>query len=184
MIRGITLLETLIVGFIVVILSAVAYAMIAPRAKASAHQVECKTNLKNLASGLNIYMGDNDGLPPPSLSLANNGKEPSCPMDRIRYMYSGNFIAMNNEGRASWVGNFDPNKHAVVKCIQHNDNTGPYELMPMTNVDGVSVMRKVPLLPEGKTLNLMSVLLDGSIRFRPLIDDYMTDLDKIAPEPR
>jgi hypothetical protein len=178
---GISLIESLVVAFVIAVIAGISYALIAPRAKEAAHQVECKANLRNLAAGINLYMTDYEGLPPEALTLVNNGREPSCPMDRMRYMYTGNFAALTKEGRADWVQNFEPSRHAIIKCIQHNDNSGPYELMPMTNVDGVSVMRKVPLLPAGKELKLLSVLLDGSIKYGPTIDDYMTDTGRDAP---
>jgi competence protein ComGC len=181
--RGWTLLEVMIVILIIMVLAGISYMLIAPRARVSADEVKCRSNLRQLAASLNIYMSDYDGWPAPSL-LALESLEPACPIDLVAYDYSGNFVALNRNGRSDWVANFEPNRHPVIKCIQHHTHKGAFEIMRFTNIRGEEVARRVPLLEEGQLWRVLSVLLDGSVRYRPFIDDYMTDLDRDAPPPR
>ena len=61
--RGFTLIELLVVIAIIAILAAMLFPVFA-RARESARKIQCLSNVKNIALGVQMYLTDYDRLPP------------------------------------------------------------------------------------------------------------------------
>lgn len=68
--RAFTLIELLVVIAIIAILAALLFPVFA-RAKASAKQITCVSNLKQIGSAITLYMGDYDGVFPNALDASD-----------------------------------------------------------------------------------------------------------------
>ena len=68
--RGFTLIELLVVIAIIAILAAILFPVFA-RAKAAAKQTVCVSNLKQIGSGIALYMGDHDDVFPHALDASD-----------------------------------------------------------------------------------------------------------------
>src|SRR5512138_2943600 len=67
---GFTLIELLVVIAIIGILAAMLFPVFA-RARESARKTQCLANVKNLALGINMYLGDWDAFPPSNTEKAS-----------------------------------------------------------------------------------------------------------------
>lgn len=68
--RAFTLIELLVVIAIIAVLAAILFPVFA-RAKAAAKQTQCLSNLKQIGTGITLYMGDNDDVFPFALDASD-----------------------------------------------------------------------------------------------------------------
>lgn len=178
---GVSLVEIIVVISIIAVVGMVIGLVIGPRAKEAGLRATCTSNLRQLAFAWNLYRIDNDDAPP--LTLAQIGPRIwYCPLDDIPYVYNGSALLLTPEGVWKYSETFNPSTHPIIKCIQHHRHTGETELNPMTNAFGKSVMRKTPIFNEGDVWNVLSVTMDGSVRYRPFTDELTTaGSDSLTP---
>jgi type II secretory pathway pseudopilin PulG len=129
---GITLVEILIATLIVAILSATLWMVLAPRTKESAFEVQIKNDLKQLVSGLHVYMADNDdkyapmmtSLPDtlPKRMKATRAMRPDATgryLTELDYNYTYTTFARRVEKYFNPTNRFDPAKNAIFKAPFH-----------------------------------------------------------------
>jgi prepilin-type N-terminal cleavage/methylation domain-containing protein/prepilin-type processing-associated H-X9-DG protein len=129
--RGFTLIELLVVVAIIAILAALLLPALS-RAKGAAHSASCKSNLRQLGLGVNLYLQDNrdrypqEGIPPNSFTrsghwtlallpiLSGTGDRLFCPSRSLRV--SSAQSGSSNPQRVLWSGVvYDYNTHGTAR---------------------------------------------------------------------
>ncbi len=182
-IQGITLVEILVVIAIIAILSGIVLATL-PQVKAKGKETACRSNLRQTVLAINIYANDYDDQFPRSLGRLPKDTPYRCPEHPQMYSYYGNFWVYDHKLRdIKFADGFDPAIHAIVKCTQHNDWKGKFDIehstLPPENgeVIGKSFSYLVPKAEDGQGMpkyRVLGALLDGSVKWVPDEDDWVT----------
>ena len=137
--NGFTLVEVLVVIAIIAVLAALLFAVFA-RVRERGRNASCQSNLRQIAMAMQQYVGDNDGVFPPMLVMADKStpNSTSSHWDEIINPYIKSraiFYCPTNKAESSWVytgGNlpgysynsFDLNRRDKARAFlgQHESN--------------------------------------------------------------
>ena len=180
---GFSLVETLVVSCIVAILSAVIWMAAGPRLRAQAELRSAKSNLRQLAFAVNLYMSDNKDEPPISLrNVAIPGLSISDPRNGGQLIYTLGRLEVSRQGLGEFESfGFNPAVNSIIKCPGVNDWHGRTDTMMVPNGRGGFKPFEVPALGKDDKLHLLGVRLDGSTGWFDTFEGWEKDLPKPMP---
>lgn len=184
--KAITLIEILVVIMIIGVLSAILWVVLAPQSKERALEARIKSDLKQICTGINVYMSDHDDKYPPlleslpaSVPKRIEGFKPWKPDAIGSYDYPANYILCYNtyarriEKYFNPVYRFDPQVNSIVETgFNWRTRRGDGQIM---SEPGVLVSRKNMVITE-----VLGVKLDGSIQWRPTPEPFQENLAMLA----
>lgn len=178
-----SMVEMLAVIAIVAFLIGTLWMVLAPRVRASAQVSEVRSRLKQHALAINLYMIDQEGIPPISLEGLVPGLSTQDPRSGGHFEYTLSAVPTEYHGLRIADYGFEPAKDPVVKCGSINDWHGETITMEASDGRGGHWPYEVPALGPNDRMNVLGARLDGSVGWVPLHDEWKKNLPPLKPTP-
>lgn len=180
--RGITLVEVLVVIAIIGILAATLTVLLGPATRRKGLETRVRSDLRQLSSAINIYMGDHDGGYPqdidkdfsPRLNMRVPELDTETPspyggwMGEARYYYVYPWPVQCSEKKYNYEIKFDPARHPILVADFLIQDRGP-KVVRRVRIAGIVSYRPMP------DHWALGVLLDGSVKWHPHLDEFRSE---------
>lgn len=173
----------MIVITIIIILAAITWALVGPGAKERARLTEIRSNLRQVAASINVYMTDWDGYAPPRLDDLVPAEMLRDPNSCVPYVYIFSFGELLEGGQRPSDYGFSESSDPVIYATTTSRNLRKYDVMEYPCPDGRTGYYKVPLLDIGEANELMAARLDGSTDYFRYPPDWMENLPETEAPP-
>ena len=177
--KGLSLIEIIVVIAIIMTLLGILVAVIVPRAKESARIAQNRSQLRQVAVAINLYMVDWDDVHPIRLEGIVEEQLLYDHQTCVPYMYHLGAGQLQQSGLHPSEFGFDEAVHPVVVCTSCSRHTGAFSVMQYPCKDGRMSTYKIPQLEMGGTNYVLGAKLSGGTGYFAEPPDWFKNL----PEP-